>query len=533
MKSNTGNITVRDLRINNPMGFTDLVGLGFTGKEISNVNAFLTLEQGWGRTITVSADYVDGIGMQPTQFTLPDMWRQSVITMPLDGVAGPDPGVYPVVLKIVYDGNKTIEYTVFVNVVVPPPFVFAMNSDGTVHVTSNKYFNSFYEYSLTGRRLPADAAKPYIFDSNSEVFYFALPYTFGRSRTITLDNYELYRIGRFGRDTTLLNVPGDGWDLELMSDQLAPGEDLDSIRLQVHGQAATHFDLMVKNLRFIVHEDGVDDLILDADHGINFAPMRFRMFDMLWDHYMGPNSPKMTVGYDTAHVMPVAGSSYPAERVVLDQVLGETIGKYRPFRYQWGRKEDGHQVWFSSTNTSGSVPGPAPTAIPGDSLFRTIATGGTNTWYTAPAVTDTYWSNNNGGGPNNPCPTGYRLPIVFEVNQSTTAGQVSGKFFRDYYTNQTMSQAGAMDAVNGTNPLTNGVIPYGRNGANGSITGSSQNNCMWTCTTGANATQAQSVGPNGNLNDPSQGGVVFGNNNAQARSNGYMIRCISLLPSEY
>ena len=78
--------------------------------------------------------------------------------------------------------------------------------------------------------------------------------------------------------------------------------------------------------------------------------------------------------------------------------------------YQWGRYTEGHEV-----RTSGTTSTTATTAVPNDGnswdgLF--IAAGSPYDWLAS--QDNTLWQGVS--GPNNPCPSGYRLPTETELN---------------------------------------------------------------------------------------------------------------------
>ena len=78
---------------------------------------------------------------------------------------------------------------------------------------------------------------------------------------------------------------------------------------------------------------------------------------------------------------------------------GGTLG----YLYQWGRKNDGHQLRNSPTQNGPvhvSTPAPEP---------KFINSGGN--WHTTPDDV-ALWSGDITGGPNNPCPTGFRVPTT-------------------------------------------------------------------------------------------------------------------------
>lgn len=80
---------------------------------------------------------------------------------------------------------------------------------------------------------------------------------------------------------------------------------------------------------------------------------------------------------------------------------GGTLG----YLYQWGRTNDGHQLRNSPTQNGPvhvSTPAPEP---------KFIKSGGN--WHTAPNNV-ALWSGVITGGPNNPCPTGFRVPTQLE-----------------------------------------------------------------------------------------------------------------------
>jgi uncharacterized protein (TIGR02145 family) len=89
--------------------------------------------------------------------------------------------------------------------------------------------------------------------------------------------------------------------------------------------------------------------------------------------------------------------------------------------YQWGRSRDGHQLINWTSSTSGSpVNDPESTTqstnpSPGNTF---IASGWGTNWYTGTSPDpDALWKE-NGTGVNNPCPTGYRVPTLPEMNNA-------------------------------------------------------------------------------------------------------------------
>ena len=74
--------------------------------------------------------------------------------------------------------------------------------------------------------------------------------------------------------------------------------------------------------------------------------------------------------------------------------------------YQWGRAADGHQIRTSGTTATLSI-----TDTPGNALFITT-NGGTFDWRSS--QNNNLWQGVD--GVNNPCPSGFRLPTITELD---------------------------------------------------------------------------------------------------------------------
>lgn len=106
---------------------------------------------------------------------------------------------------------------------------------------------------------------------------------------------------------------------------------------------------------------------------------------------------------------------------------GGTLG----YLYQWGRKNDGHQLRNSPTQNGPvhvSTPAPEP---------KFINSGGN--WHTTPDDV-ALWSGDITGGPNNPCPTGFRVPTTTQWGGIYKGGFSNG--FANTATQNTWSWTG-------------------------------------------------------------------------------------------
>jgi uncharacterized protein (TIGR02145 family) len=77
--------------------------------------------------------------------------------------------------------------------------------------------------------------------------------------------------------------------------------------------------------------------------------------------------------------------------------------------YQWGRLADGHQI-----RSSGIIGTLSSTDVPGNANFITSSPDWRST------QNDNLWQDVN--GINNPCPTGYRLPTLTELDEERNSG---------------------------------------------------------------------------------------------------------------
>ena len=88
--------------------------------------------------------------------------------------------------------------------------------------------------------------------------------------------------------------------------------------------------------------------------------------------------------------------------------------------FQWGRKPDGHElISFTSSTTATAVNGTTSTKsdVPSDALFITVTP-----WMNTTSDTS-LWSAET--SPNNPCPMGFRVPTLTELDGLFVAGNMT------------------------------------------------------------------------------------------------------------
>lgn len=119
--------------------------------------------------------------------------------------------------------------------------------------------------------------------------------------------------------------------------------------------------------------------------------------------------------------------------------------------YQWGRGTDGHQtiVWATSTTSNGAeqlnqTPGPSSSPSPGANFLT-----GPSNWYSGSSPhPDTLWLGIN--GINNPCPSGYRLPILAELEAERLSWAPNNNAEGAFASPLKLPMAGRRNLVNGS-----------------------------------------------------------------------------------
>ena len=195
----------------------------------------------------------------------------------------------------------------------------------------------------------------------------------------------------------------------------------------------------------------------------------------------------ITFTYNGASV--TYGTVISAGRYWLDRNLGatqvaisSTDGNAYGDLFQWGRGADGHQIRTSFTTTTQST-----TDVSGNALFIKS----NSNWRSA--QNNNLWQGIN--GINNPCPSGYRIPTVIEINAEIASWS-------------TINAAGALASA-----LKLPLAGY-RHYANGSLAHVGVHGRYWSTT--VSGTNAQ------NLYDHSTAASITSNDRAW----GFSVRCI-------
>lgn len=116
-------------------------------------------------------------------------------------------------------------------------------------------------------------------------------------------------------------------------------------------------------------------------------------------------------------INPITGKTW-MDRNLGAHRAGQSINDYHAYGclYQWGRPSDGHELikWQSATTGTavyGSTSIYSTSDVPGHNLFI-LSNSSPFDWRTP--QNNSLWQGEN--GINNPCPSGYRLPTIVELN---------------------------------------------------------------------------------------------------------------------
>ena len=464
---------IQDLRFDNPAGWQFINTSAFyVDSDISETSVQFQVNQCNGRTVTVSAEPVAGIYIQPEEIALPSGAAPATISASLAGTTCSTPGTYTLVVDITYDSGKKISWPVSFELLQRPDFgvqmdpIFAGNA-----LIETERFRSDYKYNVIGTE----------YDSDTEMLYLKLPYQFGGGRTISIDSYEIS--DENGNDLK------DEWSLSIENPELADNaEDMEYVLIGLTGKAAGKKTVIISDLELSVTDpdDNGYKYVIGSENGITFADgrLKFRIFDIIHTHRMNPDgSETLDIGYDTELV---PSSTDPSKgRMLIVQPLGriDNPDEYiNPFLYQWGRKEDGHQRAYTNQNCSGISGTLSDNPLVSDFIKSS------GTWQENPSLDDALWDDTETGGVNNPCPEGYRIPSIEEAD-----------YMRDW-----------LSGFSGLRRNNNGTIV------------TNANILVWSCSPHpTDQTKALS------FDGTKTSGASYSSRN-DARGNGFPVRCISI-----
>lgn len=347
----------------------------------------------YDRTVTVRVSETDGIYLPETAVRLSAGPSISEIRLPLCGeVTLEEPRTSTIIAEVVFDEGKTISQEIPVSIVSNPPFAFVLDAGQKV-VSSSSAYRDDYAYSVLGTAY-----------SDTEPVFIELSYINGYGKSVSLEDYSIETLD--GTD------PQEALTLTLESDELVEGAAESVIRLKLCGTFAQRSTFIVKDLKIKVG----DELYCADNENASFPEIKFRIFDIMHEHVIGTGAnDRVLIGYDKVKVTGPDG----VEREWLSPMLGVTVATRAPFMYQWGRKEDGHQVCYSNAASDKSattdIKSNNPEADP-NLAGKFILAPDKLSWQTTPDVTDALWDDSETGGVNNPCPPGYRVPTSTEVD---------------------------------------------------------------------------------------------------------------------
>ena len=290
--------------------------------------------------------------------------------------------------------------------------VFSGDADFTLPQT--EFITSVYEVGPPVTELKG------VIDNGSNQIVINVPYTNGTGSYSTYTSTPLAVTGEGGDANSLtISYPGGTFSASgtIPVTVTVDGDGTFDVEQQAFGIIAT-----IATFDFKVNRNSKGNIVLDASGAILDRAFGDGVHDFMYLPVVSTTTGKTWLNNNLgAHYADMNHTNFdPAQQATAsnDHLAYGSL-------YQWGRQSDGHElITYTNGTPTGATPvnsgtqnGPISTSTPGHSDF--IVNGSyPNDWLTP--QNGTLWIGLN--SPNNPCPSGYRVPLRPELEAERVAG---------------------------------------------------------------------------------------------------------------